>query len=227
MKLMEEEMDEKTKELIAVGASVSGHCQPCLTFHIGKARELGTSEDEIKEAVSVGRMVQKGAMSAMNKFAQGVLEGAAEADEKSPEKEKHARALSVYDPPMCCPTGICGTNVDSALVEFAGALKAAAGQGIAVERWNLAQQPQVFAENAQVKKLLTELGTEGLPFIFVDNELKWSGNYPASKELLSHLGIAVEKTPAQGEDAAQVLPFIKSDDKASTDDACCPGGGCC
>ncbi len=224
---MEEEMDEKTKELIAVGASVAGHCQPCLSYHLGKARELGTSEDEIKEAVSVGRMVQKGAMSAMNKFAQGMLGSAAEADEKSQEEGTRARALIVYDPPMCCPTGVCGPNVDSALVEFAGALKAAAGQGITVERWNLSQQPQAFAENAQVKKLLTELGTEGLPFIFVDDELKWSREYPASKELLSHLGIPVEKTPAQGENAARLSPFIKSDDKASTDDACCPGGGCC
>jgi AhpD family alkylhydroperoxidase len=38
-------MDEKVKELIAIGASVSAHCQPCLTYHVGKARELGVSEE--------------------------------------------------------------------------------------------------------------------------------------------------------------------------------------
>ena len=27
-------MDERTKELIAIGASVGAHCQPCLTYHV-------------------------------------------------------------------------------------------------------------------------------------------------------------------------------------------------
>jgi AhpD family alkylhydroperoxidase len=66
-------MDESTKELIAIGASLAGHCQPCLTFHVDKARKLGIGEDEISEAIAVGRMIQKGAMSAMNKFAESML----------------------------------------------------------------------------------------------------------------------------------------------------------
>ena len=61
-------MDEQTKELIAIGASVSAHCQPCVTYHVGKARELGIGEELILEAVSVGQMVEKGAGSAMRDF---------------------------------------------------------------------------------------------------------------------------------------------------------------
>ncbi len=61
-------------------------------------------------------------------------------------------SIKIYDPPMCCSSGVCGPNVNSALVEFAGALKSLAEQGIAVERWNLSQQPQAFAENSQVKE---------------------------------------------------------------------------
>lgn len=70
------QMDEKTRELIAVGASVSGHCQPCLAHHVGKSREMGISEEEIREAIRVGNMVEKGAMSAMREFSTEVLEGA-------------------------------------------------------------------------------------------------------------------------------------------------------
>jgi AhpD family alkylhydroperoxidase len=66
-------MDEKTKELIAIGASVSAHCQPCVTYHVGKARKLGIGEDLILEAVAVGQMVEKGSSSAMRDFAQGLL----------------------------------------------------------------------------------------------------------------------------------------------------------
>lgn len=67
-------MDEKTKELIAIGASVCAHCQPCVSYHVGKARELGIGEELILEAVSVGQMVEKGAGAAMRDFAQGLLE---------------------------------------------------------------------------------------------------------------------------------------------------------
>ena len=61
-------MDERTKELVAIGASVSAHCQPCLAFHLGKARELGIGEEEIREAIDVGYLVEEGALTAMKKY---------------------------------------------------------------------------------------------------------------------------------------------------------------
>ena len=67
-------MDEATKELIAIGASVGAHCQPCLTYHVGKAREMGIDDEAIKAAIETGHMVEKGAMSAMRKFSAAVLE---------------------------------------------------------------------------------------------------------------------------------------------------------
>ena len=66
-------MDERTKELIAIGASVSGHCQPCLAYHLGKARELGIGEEEIREAVELAYMVEKGASIAMKKYVDSLL----------------------------------------------------------------------------------------------------------------------------------------------------------
>lgn len=67
-------MDTKTKELIAVGASVGAHCQPCLAYHVGKAKELGIAEVEIREAMDIGHMVENGAMVAMKQFSSGVFE---------------------------------------------------------------------------------------------------------------------------------------------------------
>ena len=72
-------MDEKVKELIAVGASVGAHCQPCLTYHVAKAKELGVEENDIRNAIAIGQMVEKGAMAAMREFAAGVLGGPAQA----------------------------------------------------------------------------------------------------------------------------------------------------
>jgi AhpD family alkylhydroperoxidase len=67
-------MDERTKELIAIGASVGAHCQPCLTYHVEKAREPGIGFDEIRIAIKTGHMVEKGAMSAMKKFTADIID---------------------------------------------------------------------------------------------------------------------------------------------------------
>ena len=67
-------MDEKTKELIAIGASVGAHCQPCLTYHVEKARGLGIDDESIRAAIETGHTVEKGAMSAMKNFSSGILE---------------------------------------------------------------------------------------------------------------------------------------------------------
>ncbi len=74
-------MDEKTKELIAVGASVSAHCQPCLQYHASKALEIGAEGQEIKEAIKIGKMVRQGAASNMDKFASSLNQSVSSAPE--------------------------------------------------------------------------------------------------------------------------------------------------
>lgn len=76
-------MNEHTKELIAIGASISAHCQPCLTHHVNKAKELGISDDQIDAAMDVGHMIEKGAMAAMRDFAKGVVDQPASNGSKS------------------------------------------------------------------------------------------------------------------------------------------------
>lgn len=74
-------MDNKTAELIAIGASITAHCQPCLTYHAGKARELGIDEQEIREAIAVGHKVEKGSMSAMRDFTGSFMDSPRQADQ--------------------------------------------------------------------------------------------------------------------------------------------------
>jgi AhpD family alkylhydroperoxidase len=59
-------LDEKAKELIAIGASIAANCHPCIKYHVGKAREMEIAEDEIQQAIEVGRMVRKGAAGKMD-----------------------------------------------------------------------------------------------------------------------------------------------------------------
>jgi len=86
--------------------------------------------------------------------------------------------VQVYDPPMCCSSGVCGTEIDQALVSFAGFLDQMKSKGAVVERFNLAQQPLAFIQNPKVKAFLDSDGAEGLPLIFVNGQRAMSGGYP-------------------------------------------------
>ena len=61
-------LDKKTRRLIAVGASISANCQPCLQINAAKALEEGITQEEIAEAIEIGKMVRQGAASKMDKF---------------------------------------------------------------------------------------------------------------------------------------------------------------
>ena len=69
-------LETRIKELIAVGSSVTANCQPCLQYHVSKARESGADEEEIAIAIAVAKAVRKGAAAKMDDFAVGI--GAAE-----------------------------------------------------------------------------------------------------------------------------------------------------
>jgi hypothetical protein len=97
--------------------------------------------------------------------------------------------VQVFDPPMCCATGICGPTVDRDLVRFASDLDWLKGQGVAVERFNLSQQPGVFAGDADVRVVLEAKGEAGLPLVRVDGELRSSGAYPSREELAAWAGL--------------------------------------
>ncbi len=100
------------------------------------------------------------------------------------------KKLQVFDPALCCSTGVCGVDVDQALVAFAADVDWAKQNGAQIERFNLAQQPMAFAENAAVNRFLEESGQEGLPLVLLDGEVVLSGRYPNRSELTKWLGIA-------------------------------------
>jgi hypothetical protein len=113
--------------------------------------------------------------------------------------------VEVFDPPMCCSTGICGPSVDPALARFSADLHWLANQGIAVERYNLAQQPQAFAASEVVKTALKQFGNECLPLILLNGAVISKGGYPARDELARLTGVE----PDQAQTGAK-LPVINA-----------------
>ena len=97
--------------------------------------------------------------------------------------------VRVFDPAMCCSTGVCGPSVDPQLARLAADLDWLKAQGIAVERFNLAQQPAAFAEDHAVRSALEARGEAGLPVVKVNGEVKSSGVYPSRAELAAWAGL--------------------------------------
>jgi len=117
-------------------------------------------------------------------------------------------SLKIYDPAMCCSSGVCGPNVNEKLVHLAAFLKGLDKNSNTIERFNLSQQPDAYVNNPMVADILKDKGTDALPLIFVDDELVFSGDYPTTDEL------------------ANVLEVECKDVDTSNSD-CCSGGGCC
>lgn len=91
--------------------------------------------------------------------------------------------LEVFDPPMCCATGICGNNVDPKLVTFASDLEWLKKQGIDVVRHGLSFEPNEFVQNEAVKTTLQAEGNDCLPIIFAENKIMSKACYPSRQKL--------------------------------------------
>lgn len=109
------------------------------------------------------------------------------------------KSVTVYDPAMCCSTGICGAEVDQTLVNFAADLDWLKSRGIPVTRINLSQEPGEFAANETVKSVLQNDGVEGLPVIMLGDALQSSGRYPARDELAKMAGVTLENGDTSAE----------------------------
>ncbi|MHC1767364.1 MAG: arsenite efflux transporter metallochaperone ArsD [Verrucomicrobiia bacterium] len=112
----------------------------------------------------------------------------------APSSSKPLAKLEVFDPAMCCSTGVCGPNVDPKLVQFAADLDWLKSQGVPVERYNLSQSPAAFAANATVKTTLEKHGTDCLPLVLVGGDVASVGGYPTRVELAAWSGLAPSKT---------------------------------
>lgn len=96
--------------------------------------------------------------------------------------------VQVFDPAMCCSTGLCGPGVDAALLTLARDLRWLQAAGVTVERFGLAQQPEAFTKSAVVSELMETGIDSALPATLVNGKLLLHGAYPTRELLVSALG---------------------------------------
>lgn len=124
--------------------------------------------------------------------------------------------IEVFDPPLCCSTGVCGPSVDPRLAAFAADVDWLTAHGTTVERHNLAQEPQAFLAHPVVGDLIRREGHDCLPLVLVNGELVGRGAYPRRDELARLAGLPTAASTSK--------PKIRLTVVAS---GCEPGSGCC
>lgn len=100
-------------------------------------------------------------------------------------------SIRVFEPALCCNTGVCGEDVDQALVSFTADLEHLKGLGVDISRHNLANDPTAFVESPAVMEFLKVAGSEGLPLVLVDGVTVFTGSYPTREALARYAGVDV------------------------------------
>jgi hypothetical protein len=124
------------------------------------------------------------------------------------------KQLEIFEPAMCCSTGVCGVDVDPVLARFAADLEWVSEQNVRVFRYNLSQAPGAFASNPAIVKEL-EAGMDRLPVLVVDGRVVSTGIYPSREQLVAKLDL-------------RPVPVVTEAEADNGAGSCCkPGSGCC
>ncbi|MGO5050982.1 arsenite efflux transporter metallochaperone ArsD [Lachnospiraceae bacterium LCP25S3_G4] len=99
------------------------------------------------------------------------------------------KKIFIYEPAMCCSTGLCGVSVDPELLRVSTVISSLEKKGIKIERYNLTNAPMAFVNNKEVNKLMTEQGVDILPITVVDGAIIKTKAYPTNEEIISLLQV--------------------------------------
>lgn len=127
--------------------------------------------------------------------------------------------IAVFEPALCCNTGVCGEDVDQNLVTFTADMAWLLDQGASITRHNLANDPLAFAHNEAVKSFLEIAGSAGLPLVSVDGVTVATGRYPTRVELAHWAGL----------ESSAVIPSgaVNLGLNDGGESSCCGDSGCC
>ena len=132
--------------------------------------------------------------------------------------------IRVFEPALCCNTGVCGPDVDQALVDFTADLNHLQAQGVDIERHNLANDPTAFATDDTVRSFLQVAGSEGLPLTLVDGVTVATGTYPSRDQLLKFAGVAAAQPVVPA--GATALGLLNAPTGADAECGCGPEACC-
>ena len=135
------------------------------------------------------------------------------------------KTMKIFEPAMCCPTGLCGVGVDPELLRVSTVLNTLKENGIEVQRYNLTSAPMEFVNHTAVSEFLKKFGPEKLPVIMVDDFIVITGRYPSNEEFTSWLDLPPELLG--GDACCEDSSCCCGSETEAEESSCCSGSGCC
>jgi hypothetical protein len=123
------------------------------------------------------------------------------------------KKMVIFDPAMCCSTGVCGPSVNPELLRVSTVINNLKNKGILVERYNLTSNPQIFVDNKAINEMLNKDGVEVLPVTMVDGIVVKTKAYPTNEEFCKFLEITED--------------YLRAQVKIKRAGSCGCKGGCC
>jgi len=120
------------------------------------------------------------------------------------------KKIEIFDPAMCCSTGVCGPSIDPELMRMATVINALKEKGIVIKRHGLSSEPQDFISNKAISDILQKEGADVLPVTLADGEVVKTKKYPTNEELSKWLEMEINAEP-----------------KKKSGGCCCGPQGCC
>ena len=137
------------------------------------------------------------------------------------------KKMIIFDPAMCCSTGVCGPSVNKELLRVSTVLNTLKNKGVLIERYNLTSNPQAFIDNKEIKAILNTKGVDALPVIMVNGAVVKIGSYPTNEEFCSLLEIPASYLAVNIKKNNIKQSNIKKSNIKKSDNGCGCKGGCC
>ena len=148
------------------------------------------------------------------------------------------KTMKIFEPAMCCPTGLCGVGVDPELLRISTVLNTLKENGVEVQRYNLTSAPKEFVNHKAVAEFLNKFGPDKLPVVMVDDFIVITGRYPSNEEFTDWLELSPEllggTTCCEDPDCccgeeAEAGDSCCEEELASDEnnEGCCCGSDCC
>ena len=134
-------------------------------------------------------------------------------------KEHTMHKIRIFEPALCCETGVCGVDVDPELLRITTTVRKLKQEGEDIKRHNLKNDPMEFNTNPVINKYVNEKGLDGLPCVVVDEKVTIESRYPTDQELLKIMDLPT--------DYLDHIELDAEEEKEETESCCCGGDGCC
>ena len=108
-------------------------------------------------------------------------------------KMDNRKIIRIYDPALCCPTGLCGVNIDPELMRIAVVIESLKKKGLVIERFNLRDNPNIYVEHKQINDYLMKESADVLPITTLDNKVVLTKKYPSNAQIAEWLNVNEEE----------------------------------